>query len=244
MPLTKLNIAPGIDKQDTEYGAEGRWVDSDNVRFHYGLPQKVGGWLKLISDTLIGVVRGTHVWTDLNGVRYTALGTDRKFYVYSEGTAYDVTPLRKTSSSVSNPFTTNGTTVVSVADTGHNAIQGDFVTFDSFSAIDGLDMNAEFEITSITDANNYKVTHTSAASGSTSGGGGTGNMKYQSAYGYGWGTDAWNVDAWNTPRSTSTVTLDARNWSFDNFGEDLIATVHKGQTFLWDTSSGTATRAT
>ena len=76
MPLAKLNIAPGIDKQDTEYGAEGRWVDSDNVRFHYGLPQKVGGWQKLISDTLIGVVRGIHTWTDLNGVRYTARGTD------------------------------------------------------------------------------------------------------------------------------------------------------------------------
>jgi hypothetical protein len=249
MPLTKLNIAPGIDKQDTEYGAEGRWVDSDNVRFHYGLPQKVGGWQKLISDTLIGVVRGIHTWTDLNGVRYTALGTDRKFYVYSEGTAYDVTPLRL-EAALTNPFTTDGTTTVTVAHTSHGAGQGDFVTFDSFSAIDGLDMNAEFEITTIVDANSYKVTHTSAASGSTSGGGGSGNLKYQisigtdqSAYGYGWGTDAWNVDAWNTPRSSSTVTLDARNWSFDNFGEDLIATVSKGKTFLWDTSNGTGVRA-
>ena len=136
MPLAKLKIAPGIDKQDTEYGAEGRWVDSDNVRFHYGLPQKVGGWQKLISDTLIGVVRGIHTWTDLNGVRYTALGTDRKFYVYSEGTAYDVTPLRL-EAALTNPFTTNGTTTVTVAHTSHGAGQGDFVTFDSFSAIDG-----------------------------------------------------------------------------------------------------------
>ena len=249
MPLAKLNIAPGIDKQDTEYGAEGRWVDSDNVRFHYGLPQKVGGWQKLIADTLIGVVRGIHTWTDLNGVRYTALGTDRKFYVYSEGTAYDVTPLRL-EAGLTNPFTTNGTTTVSVAHNSHGAGQGDFVTFDSFSAIDGLDMNAEFEITTVVDANNYKVTHTASASGSTSGGGGSGNAKYQiaigtdqSAYGYGWGTDAWNVDAWNTPRSSSTVTLDARNWSFDNFGEDLIATVSKGKTFLWNTSNGTGVRA-
>ena len=249
MPLAKLNIAPGIDKQDTEYGAEGRWVDSDNVRFHYGLPQKVGGWQKLISDTLIGVVRGIHTWTDLNGVRYTALGTDRKFYVYSEGTAYDVTPLRL-EAALTNPFTTNGTTTVTVAHNSHGASQGDFVTFDSFSAIDGLDMNAEFEITTVVDANSYKVTHTGTASGSTSGGGGSGNLKYQisigtdqSAYGYGWGTDAWNVDAWNTPRSSSTVTLDARNWSFDNFGEDLIATVSKGKTFLWDTSNGTGVRA-
>ena len=257
MPLAKLNIAPGIDKQDTEYGAEGRWVDSDNVRFHYGLPQKVGGWQKLIADTLIGVVRGIHTWTDLNGVRYTALGTDRKFYVYSEGTAYDVTPLRL-EAALTNPFTTNGTTTVSVAHNSHGAGQGDFVTFDSFSAIDGLDMNAEFEITTVVDANNYKVTHTGTASGSTSGGGGSGNAKYQiaigtdqSSYGYGWGTHTWNSPdytalsdpGWNEPRKTSSVTIDARNWSFDNFGEDLIATVSKGKTFLWDTSNGTGVRA-
>ena len=81
--------------------------------------------------------------------------------------------------------------------------------------------------------------HTQAtASGSTSGGGGTGNINYQisigpdaSVYGYGWGIGTWNTGTWNTPRSTSTVTLDGRNWSFDNFGEDLIATVHKGGTF-------------
>ncbi len=251
MPLAKLNFSPGIDKQNTEYGAEGRWIDSDNVRFHYGLPQKVGGWQKLIDDTLIGVARDIHAWTSLDGVRYTALGTDRKFYIYTEGTIADVTPIRKTTSSISNPFTTNGTNNVTVTDNGHQATLGDFVTFDSFSAIDGLDMNAEFEITSITDSNNYVVTQTSNASGSTSGGGGTGNINYQisigpeaSVYGYGWGIGTWNTGTWNTPRSTSTVTLDGRNWSFDNFGEDLIATVHKGGTFRWDTSAGLSTRAT
>jgi len=250
MPLAKLQFQPGIDKQNTEYGAEGRWIDSDNVRFHYGLPQKVGGWQKLIDNTLIGVARDIHAWSDLSGVRYTAIGTDRKFYIYTEGTIADVTPIRKTTSSISNPFTTNGTNNVTVTDTGHQASIGDFVTFDSFSAIDGLDMNAEFEITSITNSNSYVVTQSSNASGSTSGGGGTGNINYQisvgpdaSVYGYGWGIGTWNTLTWNTPRSTSTVTLDGRNWSFDNFGEDLIATVHKGGTFRWDTSAGLSTRA-
>ena len=155
MPLTKLNFAPGIDKQNTEYGAEGRWIDADNVRFHYGLPQKVGGWQKIVNDTIIGVARDIHAWSDLNGVRYTALGTDRKFYIYTEGTIADVTHIRKTTSSISNPFTTNGTNNVTVTDSGHGASIGDFVTFDSFSAIDGLDMNAEFEITTITNSNSY-----------------------------------------------------------------------------------------
>jgi hypothetical protein len=112
-------------------------------------------------------------------------------------------------------------------------------------------MNQEFEITSITDANNYKVTHTSTASGSTSGGGGSGNAKYQinvgpatSTYGLGWGTDTWGSSTWGTASSSSDVVIVGRNWSLDNFGEDLIATVLDGGTFIWDTSAGTGTRAT
>ena len=252
MPLTKIQFAPGIDKQNTEYGAEGRWTDSDMVRFRYGLPEKIGGWSKLISETLIGVVRDMHAWSDLNGIRYMALGTDRKLYVYSEGAVYDITPVRRTSGSLTNPFTTvNASSVVTVTDAGHGAQAGDFVTFSGASTVNGLDMNKEFEITTYVDANTYKVTYTgTTASGAGSGGGSSVVATYDisiglanSAYGYGWGTGTWNTSTWNTPRSTSTVTIDGRQWSFDNFGEDLIATVSEGGTYRWDTSVGTGTPA-
>ena len=138
-----------------------------------------------------------------------------------------------------------------VTDTGHGAQKGDFVTFDSFSAIDGLDMNKEFEITSVANTNAYVVTATSAASGSTSGGGGTGNIKYQinigpelSTSAFGWGTDTWGSSTWGTPSSTSNVTLEARQWSLDNFGQLLIATVLNGGAFEWSPTSGVSTRAT
>ena len=254
MKLVDLKFQPGIDKQDTAYSAgdERKYVDSDFVRFHYGKPERWKGWTYLPNPnkTIVGVVRETHSWVGLDGIRYLALGTDRKLYIYTEGAVYDITPIRATES-LTNPFTTNGTTTVSVADAAHGANVGDFVTFDSFSSIDGLNMNQEFEITSITSASVYTVTHTSTASGSTSGGGGSGNASYQiitgpstSTYGYGWSTDTWSTSTWNTPRSSSNVVVDARNWSLDNFGEDLIATVLNGGTFVWDTSSGTGTRAT
>jgi hypothetical protein len=254
MKLVDLKFQPGIDKQDTAYSAgdERKYVDSDFVRFHYGKPERWKGWTYLPNPnkTIVGVVRETHSWVGLDGIRYLALGTDRKLYIYTEGAVYDITPIRATES-LTNPFTTNGTTTVSVADAAHGANVGDFVTFDSFSSIDGLNMNQEFEITSITSASVYTVTHTSTASGSTSGGGGSGNASYQiitgpstSTYGYGWSTDTWSTSTWNTPRSSSSVVVDARNWSLDNFGEDLIATVLNGGTFVWDTSSGTGTRAT
>ena len=121
MPLTKIAFAPGIDKQDTEYGAAGRWTDSDFVRFRYGLPEKIGGWLKLIPTTLVGVARDMHAWTDLNGVRYTAIGTDRKLYIYTEGVAYDITPVRATGS-ITGFSTTNNSPTVTVTDPSHGAV--------------------------------------------------------------------------------------------------------------------------
>ena len=44
MPLTQLNFLPGIDTENTETGAEGRWSNCDKVRFRKGLPQKIGGF--------------------------------------------------------------------------------------------------------------------------------------------------------------------------------------------------------
>jgi hypothetical protein len=214
------------------------------------LPQKIKGWEKFISTTLVGVARDQHAWVALDGTRYNAVGTDRKLYVIEEGLAYDITPIRETQA-LTNPFTTNATTSVVVTDTSHGAQKGDFVTFDSFSTIDGLDMNKEFEITSVANNDAYVVTTTSAASGSTASGGGTGNAKYQISIGpeistsaFGWGTDTWGAGGWGSPSTTSNVTLEARQWSLDNFGEDLIATVLNGGAFQWDTSSGVSTRAT
>jgi hypothetical protein len=254
MKLVDLKFQPGIDKQDTAYSAgdQRKYTDSDFVRFHYGKPERWGGWAYLPNPnkTIVGVVRDTHSWIGLDGTRYLALGTDRKLYLFSEGVFYDITPIRETAS-LTNPFTTNGTTTVTVTDSSHGAAEGDFVTFDSFSTIDGLDMNQEFEITTYVDANTYKVTHTSTASGSTSGGGGSGNANYQisigkatSTLGYGWGTETWGASTWDTPRSSSNVVLFARNWSLDNFGEDLIATVLNGGTFIKDISGAIANRAT
>lgn len=254
MKLVDLKFQPGIDKQDTAYAAgdQRKYVDSNLVRFHYGKPERWNGWSYLPdpNKSIVGVVRDTHSWIGLDGTRYLALGTNRKLYLYSGSALYDITPIRETAA-LTNPFTTNGTTTVTVTDASHGAIEGDFVTFDSFSTIDGLDMNNEFEVTTYVDANTYKVTHTDTASGSTSGGGGSGNANYQinigptaSTYGYGWGTDTWSAGAWDEPSTSSDVTVAARTWSLDNFGEDLIATVLNASTYIKDISGSIDARAT
>jgi len=217
MPLASIKFAPGFDKQSTPYGAEGKWIDGENIRFRYGQPEKIGGWTKLVNDKLIGAVRDQFAWSSLDGTRHLALGTDKKLYLYVEGAIADITPIRATQANLTNPFvTTNGSPIVTVTDAGHGATVGDFVTFTNAAAVGGLDMNAEFEITSVASSSVYTVTHSSnASSGATGGGSSTVDVDYQisvgpevNIYGYGWGISAWN----GTP---ATVITDQLNEALD-----------------------------
>ena len=124
--LTKIKFAPGIDKQDTAVGAEGRWVDSDNVRFRYGLPEKVGGWQSLLTDTLVGIARKQHAFVDQDGNRYVAIGTDKFLIIYFEGQFFDISPLATAISGAT--FTFNGTTSVTLTTSAaHNISVGDII---------------------------------------------------------------------------------------------------------------------
>jgi len=248
MPLTKLNFQPGLDTENTETGAEGRWIDGDKIRFRKGLPQKLGGWNKFSLDYYVGVGRALEQWFSLTGARYEALGTDRKVYVYASGDSQDITPIRLTANIVNAFTTTNTSANITISHSSHGAGVGDFVTLSSSSSsvggIPAATLDAEYEILSITNADAYIISSNATA---TSTAGPTGNCTaiYQlnigpdeQTFGYGWGAGTWSTSTWGTPRSTSNVTLDMRMWSINNWGEDLIITQKDGATYEWDTSGG------
>ena len=251
MPLAKLQFQPGFDKQNTEYGAEGKWIDGDNIRFRYGLPEKIGGWAKVSSTTVLGAARALTTWADLDGVKYTMIGTNKKLYVYSEGTWQDTTPVRTTGQSITQFQTTNASKTVTVTDADHGAFIGDFVTISSVSgAIGGLsqaNLQNEFEILTVPTANTYTIEAPATASSSATGA--TATAEYQinttpatSIFGYGWGASSWGASTWDTTREgltgASGVLLDSGKWTLDNWGEDVLACQFEGKLYYWDTSGG------
>jgi hypothetical protein len=174
--LTEIKFAPGVDKQDTSVGAQGRWVDSDNVRWRYGLPEKVGGWQSLLNESIVGVVRKQHAFVDISGNRYVALGTDKFLLIYFEGQLYDITPLATTISSATiTTFDTLTSCTITTA-TSHGLNIGDIVLLDNVTLPVGTGYtNSDFEdklfqvITTPT-STTFTITQTSAATGSVSGG--------------------------------------------------------------------------
>jgi len=255
MALLRLFLKPGVDKQNTEYGAEGGWVDCDYVRFRYGLPEKMGGWTNFNNTEVyfIGYTSEVFTWTALDGSPRAAIGTNRKLYVFYGGAWADVTPIRATTTGVTFD-TTNGSTNVVVNDSGHGAVTGDFVTFSNTTGdpggIPNADLDNEFEIVEVLNANSYRITSPTQAT-STAAAAGTADAAYQINTGadqgyidFGWGTGTWGFFTWGTPRPPSAgLQLNPRIWQFDNYGENLIAQVVDGDIYEWLPSGGLGTRA-
>jgi hypothetical protein len=251
MPLQKIQFKPGFNKQQTATGAEGQWIDGDNVRFRYGQPEKIGGWEELVSSTIAGPVRDQHTWTDLNGVRYAALGTSKVLGVYYEGAFYDITPLDTPITGFTFSSTT-GSTTVTVNKVAHGVADGSYIIFTSvtlptsgetgFSA--GQFTNSTYEVTSADD-DDFTITMSTTESGSGMSAQGSATVTPYITIGpvfetpaYGWGTGGYGLEAWGTARSSSTVVLDPGSWSLDNYGQLLVATVRNGATYTWTPLEG------
>ena len=335
MPLQTLKLQSGVVKDDTAYSSEGRWADSDKIRFWNGKPEKLGGWNKFISSTFSGSCRGLMSWRDNSGNALMAIGTHTHLYIYKGGLLTDVTPVRKTLSTLDDYFTTvSGSPLVTVNIATHGCIVGDRVIFGAFSANNiSWAADTEFTVTSVTDANNFKITASTNAN--ANGTPTAANVKYEillsvgqatSVFEYGFGTGNWNeprdvgtttttmndsgginttdtsvvltasdsfpsagtvligteriqytgnntgtetlsgltrgafsttaashsdgatvtnVEGWDVPFTSGTgIEVDARTWSFDLFGEDLVASVNGNSLITWDSSAGVSSRAT
>jgi len=215
MALTKIKFAPGIDKQDTAVGAEGRWVDSDNVRFRYGLPEKVGGWQSLINDTIVGVARKMLPFVDNDGNRYVAIGTDKFLLVYFEGQLFDITPLKADITGATIATVDTSATCTITTSSAHGINEGDIVLFDSvtlpggtgYAASDFEDKN--FQVISVPSPTTFTITQSSNATGTVATGGSITLKPYEpvgpaaQSYGYGFGIGNYG----GTVQGSATTTL-------------------------------------
>lgn len=246
-------LAPGFFTETAADDALNRWKDGDKVRFKNGQPEKFGGWEEeaLSGATHYGIPRRTHEWTSLDGENWIAEATNSKLYVINRGVRYDITPVRR-ASSTDNPFTTtNLDSVVLVTDPAHSSEVGDFVRYSGATAVAGLTIDGEYQIIEVLDNDQYRIDAGSLANASTTGGGAVAIeydlnvMPASQGLAVGWGVCAWGEGTWGTARSEdcSDVIAELGLWSLDNFGEDLIASPRGGAVYWWDRTNGASSRA-
>ena len=240
MPLQKIQLKPGVNREGTRYAREGGYYESDNVRFRQGAPEKIGGWVRISANTFLGVCRSLWNWVTFVFQNLIGVGTNLKFYILNGGTYYDITPTQ-TVHTLTNPFATvNLSTTVTVTDATGGFINNDFVTFTGATAVGGLTISGEYQITT-SSSTAYTITAASAATSTTTGGG-TVYAVYQINTGpsyavplVGWGSGTWGSGVWGTSASSSDA---MRIWNQFNFGEDLIYGPRGGPLYYWDATIG------
>lgn len=253
MPVKKIQIRPGVNRENTRYTTEGGWYDCDKVRFRQGSAEKIGGWVQLSTEVFEGVCRSLWNWVTLGGQNLMGLGTSLKFYLERGGAYYDITPIRATTAAGDVTFSAIASSAtLTVSDTAHGAQDNDFVTFSGAVSLGGnitaAVLNQEYQIQTVLDADSYTITATATANASDTGNGGasvvgayqinTGNIVATPTTGFGAGT--WGSGPWGTG---GTTVVGLRVWSQRNFGEDLVFCPRGEAVYYWDASSGVTTRA-
>ena len=267
MPLKKLVMKSGVNRENTRYLNEGGWYSCDKIRFRQGTPEKIGGWQQITDAQFLGVCRSLWPWAALSGTTYVGLGTNLKYYIaFAGGGAYnDVTPIRAVTAPGDVSFSvTVGSNIMTVTDVSHGCVTGDFVTFSGATGFGGnvtaAVIDQEYQVTVLT-VDTYTVVLPVVANvyddiyldldfvtpdyeiWETAE---TAVATYQINVGdeiqvplSGWGAGGWGLGTWgNGATATSTI----RVWNHYNFGEDLIFGPKDGAMYYWDQTAGITTR--
>jgi len=256
MALSRLQFKPGLNRDQTNYAGEGGYYECDKVRFRSGFPQKIGGWLRYGTFTLAGICRQMFNYITTNLDNIMAYGTTEKLYLEIGENLVDITPLRATftSPATDNCFaTTDGLTTVTVNINGHGAAAEDWVTFSGVvgpvNGIPASELNAEFQVVTVTGANSFTITVTTPATSTGSGGGTNITAAFQINagvsvvfYGYGWGAGVWGRSGWGSGSIVPYVARQA-DWFIDNIDNDLVANVREGPIYYWTYDAVFNTRA-
>jgi len=235
--LHKIRLKPGLDKQSSDTGAEGKWVNADYSRFRYSFPEKIGGWEQLVDDTLIGAGRDQHTWVDLAGNKYAAIGTNKILYIYFEGAFYDITPLDTARQQTGATFTTvsGSKTVTLTTSTAHEAQTGDIILCSAATSVPGGFSASDFddilfEVTDVPSATTMEITMGSNA-GSSAGPSGTVTIDFYyvigpiiQTYGYGWGTNTYSGQTLPLIQTTLNGALLNDTYGTGGSGTDIVLT--------------------
>lgn len=254
MPLQKLSLRPGVNRETTDYANKGGFFFSDKVRFRGGAPQKIGGWQNIVTsvatsaNTYKGVARFLFNYVTTLSQNLLAVLTNQKTYMNLGNDYFDITPIRKTQTLGSNPIaTTNASRLITITANDHGASVGTFVNITGATAVGGVTITGDYEVIGVPTVNTFTIISATAASSTATGGGASVVVIYDISAGpatyttgVGWGGPPWGFGGWG---SNVPVGLPIRLWSGVNYGDDFIFGQREGDVYYWTKDTTTWARA-
>ena len=144
----------------------------------------------------------------------------------------------------SDPITTvSGSATVTIADTAHGALAGDFVSFSGATAVNGVTISGEYKIQALVSANAYTITASGPANASGSGGGSVVLVQYDinsgnvdNSYGNGYGVGGYGTSGYGSAAG-SYIVVPCASWTFGTYGQQLLANPYGGLIYVYDPSN-------
>lgn len=254
MALQKVVLRPGVDRQASQTAGEGGWWDSNRVRFRGGMPEKIGGWQRLVSTVLEGRVRAIMAWQLLIGDVLAAIGSNVRLYVYKGGTVTDITPVDRIEEIVDGISTVLDSREVTFEfGSAHGAIEGDILTLDTISGtsrtpsgitVGGVSFSGDYSVLTVVSSTILTIQVEAAATATVAGGGGTADVTFflptgpeSETAGLGYGAGAYGIGGYGEPAAVAATTLAVRFWALDAWGEILLANPSQAGLYFWEASS-------
>lgn len=257
MPLQRIQLRPGVVRDTTNFAAEGTWWDCNNVRFRAGLPEKIGGWVRAFPTPLEGVGYSIRAWATITPPRIlTGIGTSRRFYIESNGQAFDITPAVRSATPV-NPFATvAGSSIVVVTYPSHGVEVGMSVVISGvLVAVGGIPASAfnQSFIADPIDINTFRIDVGVNATSTVVAGGGAPLVSILApsaadvvGLATGWGASPWSFGGWGDAFvGSASPSRQPQLWSQDNLGSNLFICPRGGRIYYWafDNGGGLGRRA-
>ena len=231
MATAKLAVRPGVNTQATKLAAQNQWNSSNCVRFKDGFIQTLGGCQHLNNTPVVGTARGLHVFQDLSSNDYVAVGTNQRLQLYLSGQISDITPYRRTPS-LTNPITTTiGSATATITDAGHGALANDWIYFPVPVTVGGITFTGFYQV--VTAATNTYTVLTGTVATSSVTGGGTLTIDYLLASSTEVAAQLYGVGTYGVGIYGVAGKVNLRQWSLDNWGQDLVACPSNGSLYYW-----------
>jgi len=260
--LTPLLFKVGVVKELTPSAAVASWTDADKVRFRFGKPEVIGGWLNVTTSAetvdLLGQPRALKTVRTNDGVLATIIGTHVGVFGSDLSSYYDITPLVTTVNSTNILSTTLNSKRIVVSVSSHALNNESIVGIVSAGVTVGGNVlicsptatPAYFQVSVInTHSFAIEVSTSAAATSATTGGNISVNLYLAAGRASneqvgGWGTGGWGgAFGWGTSPS-GIYTLPLRQWSFDHWGTEVLGVPSGGGLYLWSPQIGLSNRMT
>ena len=247
--MPELTIPPGVVKTLSEATAVGRFTDMDHVRFYNQKPQKIGGWIRLNSQQLLGIPRSIYCYVQGSRLEVKIAGTEQRLYALdTSNEVTDITPYRATvAADTPGMFisTAAGSQTVTITDPAHGAQVGDRIFISPAVVIGGITVGGEYAVFTVIDVDHYTIVDNEAAAGDAT-------LAFVSTLGYyitngtinpqegvGYGTGPYGAFHYGMPRSPVGMAKikPPRFWSLDNYGTDGLFAYQGSQVYRWDEST-------